>query len=105
MTTATGETYTHRSWLDWATGCLDSLVTLRDNLDRMCAQIADDDGDQAQIEAIRSWQAQLGDTIDAGQQMVEQVNARQVPVGEAVATAGGSENTPHKQYADEARSM
>ncbi|MGH3407378.1 MAG: hypothetical protein ACRDRJ_33485 [Streptosporangiaceae bacterium] len=101
----TGETYTHRSWLDWAEGCLDSLRTLRDSLDQMCAQIAADDGDQAQIEAIRTWQAQIDDTIAGGQQMVEQVNARQVPVGEAVATAGGSENTPHKQYADEARSV
>jgi hypothetical protein len=104
MTTATGETYTHRSWLDWAAGCLDSLGALRDSLDRMCAQIATDDGDQAQIEAIRSWQAVIEDTIRAGRQMVEKVNARQVPVGEAVAAAGGSVNTPHKQYADEARS-
>lgn len=101
----TGETYTHRSWLDWAEGCLGELGELNSALDGMCAQITADDGDQAQIEAIRGWQAQISDVSAAGQQMVEQVNTRQVPVGEAVAAAGGSENTPHKQYADEARSM
>ena len=103
MTTTTGETYTHRSWLDWAETSMAELASLRDTLDQWCAQIAADDGDQAQIEAIRAWQAVISDTIGAGQQMVGQVNARQVPVGEAVAAAGGSANTPHKQYADDAR--
>jgi len=104
MSVATGEITTHRSWLDWADTCLASLSGLQSSLDQMCAQIADDDGDQAQIEAIRSWQAVIGDTIADGHRMVDQVNATQVPVGEAVAAAGGSASTPHKQYADEARS-
>jgi hypothetical protein len=100
----TGETYTHRAWLDWAETSLDNLSGLRDSLDQMCAQIAADDGDQAQIAAVRSWQAVIDDTVTGGRQMVEQVNARQVPVGESVASAGGSASTPHKQYADEVRS-
>jgi hypothetical protein len=104
MSTMTGETTTHRQWLDWAETAIANLNALDDSLDQWCAQIAADEGDQAQIEAIRRWQTVIGDTVAAGKQMVEQVNARQLPVGEAVAAAGGSDNTPHKQYADEARS-
>ena len=103
-TAATGETYTHRAWLDWVNTTIEGLQGLWDSLDAMCAQIADDGGDQAQIDAIRTWQAEVEGCIVSGRHMVREVNLTQVPVGEAVAAAGGSENTPHKQYADEARS-
>jgi len=106
MTTTTdnaGETYTHRAWLDWASSCLDRLQALWDALDTMCAQIGADDGDQAQAESIRAWQAEIEGCQAQGRQMVDDVNARQLPVGDAVAAAGGPANTPHKQYADEAR--
>jgi hypothetical protein len=106
MTTTTenaGETYTHRAWLDWAEDCLAKLQALWNQLDEMCAQIASDDGDQAQIEALRSWQSAVEGVQADGRRMVDDVNARQLPVGDAVAAAGGSANTPHKQYADEAR--
>lgn len=103
-TASAGETYTHRAWLDWAEGCLGQLAALQAALDTMCAQIAADDGDQAQADAIRSWQALIADCEAEGRRMVDDVNARQLPVGEAVAAAGGPANTPHKQYADEARS-
>jgi hypothetical protein len=102
--TDAGETYTHRQWLTWAQTSITGLEGLMATLDQMGAQIMADDGDQAQLAALRSWQAQVGDTIDAGHQMVADVNATQLPVGEAVAAAGGSASTPHKQYADEARS-
>jgi len=102
--TGTGETYTHRAWLDWAETSIERLRDLWNSLDSMCAQIGADDGDQAQIAAIRAWQAEIEAVIASGRQMVADVNATQVPVGEAVAAAGGSANTPHKQYADEARS-
>jgi hypothetical protein len=103
-TTTAGETYTHAAWLNWASACLAGLRALVEMLDRMAAQIDADDGDQAQIDAIRQWQAAIEGVITKGARMVEDVNATQVPVGEAVAHAGGSDNTPHKQYADEARS-
>lgn len=102
--TGTGETYTHAAWLQWADKSIEQLHALANMLDLMCAQIADDDGDQAQIASIRAWQAQVLEAAEAGRQMVETVNAKQVPVGEAVAQAGGADKTPHKQYADEARS-
>jgi hypothetical protein len=102
--TSTGETYTHRAWLDWAETSIERLQALWNSLDQMAAQIGADDGDQAQIGAIRSWQAEIEAVITGGRRMVDDVNATQVPVGEAVAAAGGSDNTPHKQYADEARS-
>jgi hypothetical protein len=105
VTTHTGETYTHRAWLDWAETSIGGLQALSESLDAMCAQITSDEGDEAQVEAIRDWQAKIEDCIAAGRQMVENVNATQVPVGEAVAHAGGSANTPHKQYADEARTV
>jgi len=101
--TTTGETLTHRGWLDWAGDCIGQLQDLYRALDTMAAQIAADGGDQAQITSIRNWQGVITDVVGSGQQMVEQVNSRQIPVGEAVAGAGGSENTPHKEYADEAR--
>jgi hypothetical protein len=101
---ATGETYTHAAWQMWAETCMDKLQGLWESLDAMAAQIGADDGDQAQIEAIQAWQAEIEGVIAAGHQMVAEVNATQVPVGESVAAAGGSVNTPHKQYADEARS-
>jgi hypothetical protein len=103
-TASTGETYTHAAWLDWAGTCMNQLQGLWESLDAMCGFIAADDGDQAQIAAIRAWQAEIEAVIAAGHQMVAEVNATQVPVGEAVAAAGGSANTPHKQYADESRS-
>jgi hypothetical protein len=105
MTTdiSAGETHTHRAWLDWADSCLAKLAELQQALDTMCASIDAADGDQAQIAAIRTWQAAIGDCETQGRQMVEEVNARQLPVGEAVAAAGGSANTPHAEYADEAR--
>lgn len=99
-----GETYTHRQWLDWAEVSMQALEAANEAMDRMCAQIAADDGDQAQIDAIRTWQAEIEACTASGRRMVDDVNATQVPVGEAVAAAGGSANTPHKQYADEARS-
>lgn len=99
-----GETYTHRAWLDWAESCLGQLEALQNALDSMCAQIADDDGDQAQADAIREWQAAIEGAQAEGRRMVAEVNARQLPVGEAVAAAGGPANTAHAEYADEARS-
>jgi hypothetical protein len=108
MTTITepnaGETYTHRAWLDWAGSCLGQLEALQNALDAMCAQIAADDGDQAQAGAIREWQAAVEGVQAEGRRMVDDVNARQLPVGEAVAAAGGPGSTPHAEYADEARS-
>jgi ribosomal protein L37AE/L43A len=103
MTAVTGETTTHRAWLDWAETSLTGLADLNSQLDTWCAQITDDNGDQSQIDAIRRWQAEIGDVISEGRRMVDEVNATQMPVGEAVQAAGGSVNTPHKQYADEAR--
>jgi prefoldin subunit 5 len=103
MTDITGETYTHRSWLDWAHNCSQTLEELHEQLDQMAHQIEDDNGDQAQADAIRQWQAEIETCVASGVAMVEEVNATQLPVGEAVAAAGGSDNTPHKQYADEAR--
>jgi hypothetical protein len=102
-TADTGETHTHRQWLNWAETSIAGLTALYEALDGMCAQIGADDGDQAQAAALRTWQAQIGDTAEAGRRMVDAVNAAQVPVGDAVAAAGGSAATPHKQYADEAR--
>jgi hypothetical protein len=102
--TNAGETYTHAAWLNWAWECISQLRRLQSVLDSMAAQIGADDGDQAQAEAIRTWQAQITDVTDAGVRMVEDVNARQLPVGEAVAAAGGPANTAHAEYADEARS-
>ena len=99
----TGETYTHRAWLDWAATCVGLLQALHQLIDGMAAQIGADDGDQAQIAAIRRWQSEIEAVITEGQRMICDVNAVQVPVGEAVASAGGSVNTPHKQYADEGR--
>jgi hypothetical protein len=107
MTTTTenaGETYTHRAWLDWAENCLGQLQALQNTLDAMCAQIAADDGDQAQADAIREWQSAIEGVQAEGRRMVDDVNARQLPVGDAVAAAGGPANTPHAEYADEARS-
>jgi hypothetical protein len=109
MTTSTtetnaGETYTHRAWLDWAGFCMDQLEALQGGLDSMCAQIAADDGDQAQADALREWQAAIEGVLAEGRRMVDDVNARQLPVGEAVAAAGGPVNTAHAEYADEARS-
>jgi hypothetical protein len=108
MTTTTetnaGETYTHRAWVDWAESCLGQLEALQNGLDSMAAQIGADDGDQAQAEAIRTWQSAIEGVQAGGRRMVDGVNAVQLPVGEAVAAAGGPANTPHKQYADEARS-
>jgi hypothetical protein len=105
MTTdiSAGETYTHRAWLDWAESCLGKLAGLQQALDTMCASIEAADGDQAQADAIRTWQAHIADVEAEGRQMVDEVNARQLPVGEAVAAAGGPENTAHAEYADEAR--
>jgi hypothetical protein len=99
-----GETYTHRAWLDWAETCMTQLGTLQNALDAMCAQIAADDGDQAQADAIREWQSAIEGVQAEGRRMVDGVNAVQLPVGEAVAAAGGPANTPHAEYADEARS-
>ncbi len=108
MTTTTetnaGETYTHRAWVDWAESCLTQLEALQSALDTMCAQIGADDGDQAQADAIRTWQAAIEGAQAGGRRMADDVNAVQLPVGEAVAAAGGSQNTPHAEYADEARS-
>ena len=104
MTTdVTGESYTHRQWNTAAEQVLDNLRALLDALDAMCARVADDDGDQSQIAAIRSWMTQVEACVAQGGHLVAEVNTRQVPVGEAVAAAGGPENTPHKQYAGEAR--
>jgi hypothetical protein len=103
MTAITGETVTHRAWNDWAQDGISRLEALVASLDVMAATIAADDGDQAQIAAIRDWQAQITDVAAAGRRMVADVNARQVPVGETVAAAGGPENTPNPEYADEAR--
>jgi hypothetical protein len=104
MTAATGETYTHKAWLDWAQNSIDLLDDLHSELDAWCAQIGADDGDQSQADAIRRWQAEIEGVAADGRRMVDGVNTTQVPVGEAVAAAGGSDNTPHKEYADEARS-
>jgi hypothetical protein len=109
MTTSTttqnaGETYTHRAWLGWAEDCMDQLQGLQGVLDAMCAQIAADDGDQAQAASIREWQAAIEGVQAEGRRMVDGVNAVQLPVGEAVAAAGGPANTAHAEYADEARS-
>lgn len=103
MTISTGETLTHKAWTAWADDAVGELRRLAADLDKMAAAIAADDGDQAQIAAIRAWQAQIEDAASAGEAMLARVNARQIPVGEAVAAAGGPDNTPHKQYADEAR--
>jgi hypothetical protein len=102
-TAPTGETYTHRAWLDWAQNSIDLLADLQSELDTWCAQIEADDGDKSQVDAIRRWQAEIEGVTSAGRRMVDEVNTTQLPVGEAVAAAGGSDNTPHKQYADEAR--
>ena len=101
--TSTGEATTYRGWLDWAETSIQGLQDLATDVESMCSQIAADDGDRAQLAALQSWHAQIIDTIANGQRMVTEVHARQVPVGEAVAAAGGSANTPHKEYADEGR--
>jgi hypothetical protein len=103
MTAATGETTTYRAWTEWADDAIEQLKTLHHELDDWCAQITSDDGDQSQIDAIRRWQAEIEAVAAAGRRMVDGVASTQVPVGEAVAAAGGSANTPHKQYADDAR--
>ena len=95
MTAITGEIVTHRAWNAWAQDAVGSLEALASSLDVMAATIAADDGDQAQIAAIRDWQARILDVAAAGRRMVADVDARQVPVGEAVAATGGPENTPH----------
>jgi hypothetical protein len=108
MTTAitgnAGETCTHRAWLDWAGSCLGQLEALQNSLDSMCAQIAADDGDQAQADALREWQAAIEAARAEGRRMAGDVNAVQLPVAEAIAAAGGPANTAHAEYADEARS-
>lgn len=103
MTAITGEIITHRGWSAWAQDAIGGLEALAASLDVMAATITADDGDQAQIAAIRDWQARILDVAAAGRRMVADVDARQVPVGEAVAAAGGPEDTPHPEYADEAR--
>jgi hypothetical protein len=103
MTAITGEVVTHRAWNAWAQNAVGGLEALAASLDVMTATIAADNGDQAQIAAIRGWQARILDVAAAGRRMVADVNARQVPVGEAVAAGGGPENTPNPEYADEAR--
>lgn len=103
MTAITGEIVTHRAWTAWAQDAVGGLEALAASLDVMAATIAADDGDQAQITAIRDWQARILDVAAAGRRMAADVDARQVPVGEAVADGGGPENTPHPEYADEAR--
>ncbi|MGA2829783.1 MAG: hypothetical protein ABSF03_27150 [Streptosporangiaceae bacterium] len=103
-TGSAGETFTHGAWVHWAEVCIDQLQGVWNSLEQMAAQITADDGDQAQVAVIYDCMAQIEGVIAEGRQMVEQVNATAIPVGEAVAAAGGSENTPHKQYADEARS-
>jgi hypothetical protein len=103
MTANTGEILTHREWNSWAQDAVGRLEALAASLDVMAATIAGDNGDQAQIASIRDWQVRLLDVAAAGRRMVADVDARQVPVGEAVAAAGGPENTPHPEYADEAR--
>jgi len=103
MTAATGETTTYRAWTEWAEDAIGKLRDLYRQLDAMAAQIAADEGDQSQIESIRKWQEDIEAVISGGERMVAGVATTQVPVGEAVQAAGGSPNTPHKQYADEAR--
>jgi hypothetical protein len=104
MTTPlTGETNTHAAWRAWAGACITRLQGLAGLLDTMAAQIEADNGDLSQVAAIRVFQAQITDLVASGIRMTDAVNETQVPVGEAVAAAGGPENTPHKQYADEAR--
>jgi hypothetical protein len=98
-----GETNTHAAWLAWAGACITRLQQLRDLLDTMAAQVEADNGDLSQAAAIRVFQAEITDLVASGIRMTDTVNDTQVPVGEAVAAAGGPENTPHKQYADEAR--
>lgn len=101
--TATGETTTYKAWTEWADDAIGQLDGLHNELDTWCVQIAADDGDQSQLEAIRRWQSDIEAIATEGRQMVASVATTQVPVGEAVAAAGGSDNTPHKEYADEAR--
>jgi|HubBroStandDraft_6_1064221.scaffolds.fasta_scaffold00231_8 hypothetical protein len=103
MTTATGETTTYKAWTEWAEDGISKLQELYRQLDNMAATVSGDDGDAQQIEAIRRWQSDIEGAIAGGQQMLAGVATTQVPVGEAVQAAGGSANTPHKQYADEAR--
>lgn len=100
----TGETYTHAAWVQWAEASVTRLTALHEQLDTMAAQVGDDDGDKAQIETIRAWQSEIEAVIASGRRMIDDTNATQRPVGEAVAQAGGPDNTPHKEYADEARS-
>ena len=59
MTAVTGETTTYKGWTDWAETSIGQLEELSHQMDRMCAQIAADEGDVSQIEAIRRWQEDI----------------------------------------------
>lgn len=103
MNAITGESYTHRAWVAGAGQVIGHLQGLWNALDSMAAQISADGGDQEQLNGIRSWQNAIEGCLAQGRALVAGVNAVQVPVGEAVAAAGGPDSAPNKEYAREAR--
>ncbi len=104
MTALATEAITHRGWLAACEAKQEVLAAIYGVLDTMAAHIAKDDGDRGQIAEIRAAQANIKDLQDEGEKLVDTVNATQVPVGEAYAGAGGTDNAPDKDYAAEARS-
>lgn len=87
----TTPTITHAAWRADMNGAVAILRELGGRLDTRIAELQDRSAGPEHLALLRHRYAGLMETAQLGDQIVTATDERVIPVGEAIATAGGSD--------------